>query len=163
MRFVRLCGVAVMTLALAACPDNGVDDTEDRTAANDTVAAQPAAEMGIERIDMNPIGESNVSGEASIAPDGQNTQVMVRLMGATQGQKNGHIHTGTCDNLGPVVFELDPIQVQQGGGGTTTSTVNAPIEQVTAGSHVIAYHEAGGQPGRPVVCGEIPQHGTNGR
>jgi hypothetical protein len=86
--------------------------------------------------------------------------VMVRLTGGQAGQKSGHIHTGTCDNIGPVAFPLEPVNAQQ--GGTSTSTINATAEQLMDGQHVIAYHEAGGNPGRPVTCGEIRGHGAMG-
>jgi hypothetical protein len=164
MKLARMGAVFVLALGVAACPDRDEPADRNETAAADTpTIQQQRAEVGIEHIDMQEIAGSGITGEASIAPDGQNTRVMVRLMGGTPGQKNGHIHSGTCDNLGPVLYELQAVDVAQGGAGTVTSTINSPYEQVTAGSHVIAYHESGGQPGRPVVCGEIPQHVGPGR
>jgi hypothetical protein len=168
MKTMRITGVAALTLALAACPGN--DGTRDTAVvADDTVgrAAAPGATQrdqmdGMERINLSGIGGAQASGEASLAPDGQSTRVMVTLNNATPGEKQGHIHTGTCDNLGPVVAPLEPVNVQAGGTGTSTSTVDLPAQQIMEGDHVIAYHEAGGQPGRPVVCGEVGRAGRLG-
>jgi hypothetical protein len=169
MRLAKPVLVAFMALGLYACGDD--DRTADTAMTTDTVGAgadMPAtAERhdqmeGMERINLSGVGGSNVSGEASLAPDGQNTRVMVTLSNATPGEKQGHIHSGTCDNLGPVVFSLEPITVQQGGTGTSTSTVNATPQQIMEGEHLIAYHEAGGTPGRPVVCGNVRGGGPLG-
>jgi hypothetical protein len=165
MRLARMSVVLVAALGLAACPDGDRQADTGAATATDTPATAAGtpgaqtAEMGMERIDLRAVGQSNVSGEASIAPDGQTTKVMVRLTGGTPGQKDGHIHSGTCDNIGPVVVALEPVNVQQGGAGTSTSEVNLPVAQVMNGQHVISYHQSGGDPGPPVVCGEIPQQG----
>lgn len=165
--------VCTAMLALAACP--GQERTADTAAVDSpaitpgtaapgtmpgTTAGTPGAgqTQGAERIEMRPLAGSNISGEASLTPQGSSTQVMVRLTGAQQGQMAGHIHTGTCDNIGPVAFPLEPINAQQ--DGTSTSTINASGQQLMGAQHVIAYHEPGSTPGRPVTCGEIRGQGT---
>jgi hypothetical protein len=167
MKTGKIVAVFAVSLGLAACPAGG-DRTTDTAVMTDTArpgatATQPAPQMdGMERVDMRPVAGSNVSGEASITGDAQNTQIMVQLTGGQPGDKQGHIHQGRCDNIGPVAFPLESVNVQAGGTGSSTSTVNAPMTAVMDGNHLIAYHEAGGNPGAPVVCGDIPRHGGGG-
>lgn len=86
-----------------------------------------------------------------------NAQGTVRLSGPQSGSHQGHIHRGTCDNLGGVVQPLQPVDAPQGGQGTSNSTVGIPPATVMNGQHIVVYHTVGGSPGAPVVCANIPQ------
>jgi hypothetical protein len=163
-----LLAVPVALLTVACNGDDRVDTvaTTDTTMMGAPAGTTPAAGTGTmmgagmgSTIAMQPVGGSGVSGEATLTESGQQTQVMVRLMGSTANATHqGHIHSGTCASPGAVVVPLQSISVDAQGSGTSTSTVDVPIHTAANGQHIVVYHEAGGSPGAPVVCGEIPGH-----
>lgn len=128
--------------------------------AGDTAAGAAAgAAGGMQTVSFTPVGAGGGhAGDVMIHPAGQQTQITVRLSGPQSGTHQGHIHTGTCDNMGGVVQPLEPVDVPQGGQGTSNSTVNIPPATVMNGQHIVLYHTAGGS--APVVCANIPQSTT---
>lgn len=122
----------------------------------DTGAAAGTA-GGMQTIAFTPVGAGGHSGEVMLHPAGQQTEITVRLSGPQSGLHQGHIHSGTCDNPGGVVQPLQPVDVPQGGQGTSTTTVDIPPAMVMNGQHLVQYHTAGSDPGPPVVCANIPQ------
>ena len=112
-------------------------------------------------IQMNPVAGSGISGTSTLeAVDGQ-TMVTVTLSGMAPGsERQGHIHTGTCANLGPIVIPLPNIIAGADGTGTVTATVNASLASLQDGNHVVNFHEdislVTALPGPTVSCGDIP-------
>lgn len=171
MKMLRIGSVAALGLTLAAC---GTGDT-DTAVVGDTAAlgtpppaTTPAtgmpmdtgmAGMGAQTVEMQALANSGVTGRASLTESGTQTQVMVQLMGTPGNTTHqGHIHQGTCASPGSVVVALQPITTDATGAGSMTTAVDVPIATVMNGQHIVAYHEAGGNPGQPVVCAAIPQH-----
>jgi hypothetical protein len=159
-----------LPLALAAC--GGEAETEADTAvvvpAETAPAATPAPAMpaesamagqtaGGQSVAMNALNNSGVTGTAQVMAHGEGeSMVTVTLMGQGTGTHPGHIHSGTCDNLGPVVVPLENV-VMNNGQGTSTSTVKVPMATVMNGQHVVNYHAGSGDnPMAPVACGAIP-------
>lgn len=122
-----------------------------------TDTAAPAAAGGMQTIPFTPVGDPVHSGSVMIHPMAEQTQIAVSLSGPQAGVHQGHIHTGTCQNIGSVVQPLEPVNVPQGAQGTSTSNVSIPPATVMNGQHIVVYHTAGGTPGQPVVCAAIPQ------
>jgi hypothetical protein len=120
----------------------------------DTGAAAGAA-GGMQTVAFTPVGAGGHTGDVMVHPSGDQTQIMVRLSGPQSGTHQGHIHSGTCDNIGSVVQPLEPVDVPQGAQGTSNSTVNIPPATVMNGQHIVVYHTAGGSPGAPVACAAI--------
>lgn len=173
MKTTRLWLLAGLPFALVACGGNDTDAETDAGAVMETAdtAAMapmpPAAPMdtaatamaGGDTVQLSAVGGSGVGGQAVLTDMSGQTQVMVMLTGTSgTGTHQGHIHQGTCAAPGEVVAPLQPITADGSGGGTMTATVPVPMATVMNGQHIIAYHEAGGNPGSPVVCGAIPQH-----
>jgi hypothetical protein len=152
-----------LPLALTAC--GGDDDAENAAETTDTatttvapVAADSSASMMGSMpttLSLQPIGSSNVRGQATLTPSGAQTQVNVQLTGLTPGAHPGHIHEGTCAAPGKVVQPLPEITAGQDGSGTAEGTVAVDAMTVMDGQHIIAYH---GEGGAPVVCGELMGH-----
>lgn len=91
------------------------------------IPAGAAAQAPV-NVTMNPTGGSGVSGTAQLTAVGQQTQVVVTIRGGTaSGAHVNHIHTGTCANQGGIVHPLTDIRTDASGGGSATSTVNAPL------------------------------------
>lgn len=172
MKIMRIMALVIAPFAIAACEqeaertgemadsmvvrDGGANAGQSLSA--DTVVAGAADGMQVSLV-LNAVGNSGVTGEATIAPgDGQQARVDVTLNASGQGGVHqGHIHQGTCSALGAPVVPLEPVTTA-GGTGSSTSNVTVDVMSVMDGQHVISYHEAGGQPGPSVACGEIPGH-----
>jgi hypothetical protein len=118
------------------------------------VAAAPADQAVTANI--TPLAGSGITGEVLIEPAADATHVSVTLHGAEAGQHQGHIHTGTCAQPGGVVAPLEPVTLSDAGHGTAMATVDVPAATLRDGRHIVVYHEAGGSPGAPVACAEIP-------
>jgi hypothetical protein len=67
----------------------------------------------------------------------------------------GHIHSGSCDNIGAVVLPLQEISTDEGGTGTMTTTVAVAPMTAMNGEHIVVYH---GEGGTPAACAAIPAH-----
>lgn len=174
MRINRTFLTLLVPLTLAAC-EREADRTGEMA---DSIAAAPDANAGQSlagdtlgvtaagggmqaTVVLNELRGSGVTGEATIAPgtaSGQTSaSVTLNAAGDAGGVHQGHIHQGTCAQLGGPVVPLPAVTVA-GGTGTATSDVAVDAMSVMDGGHVVAYHEAGANPGAPVVCGEIPGH-----
>lgn len=172
MKISRLTALALAPLLLAACADDaertaemadsiraGTDVNAGQSLSADTVGV--AATDGIQAaVVLNEVGGSGVSGQATLVPgDGAQTEVSVTLNAAASdgGTHQGHIHEGRCDAIGSVVAPLEPVTVS-GGTGTSASTIDLDAMSVMDDAHIVLYHQAGGEPGSPAACGEIPGH-----
>ncbi|MBW3655679.1 MAG: hypothetical protein KY444_06205 [Gemmatimonadetes bacterium] len=163
-------------VALAACGgggDEGAAPATTDTVASTTAAPPPGGDTtpaamadsahdsaSNPTVQMAQRGNSGISGQAQFMDHGAGqTMVTVTLTGPGSGTHPGHIHSGTCDNLGPVVMPLQAVE-RANGNGTSTSTVEVPIATVMNGQHVVNYHAGtGANPMAPVSCGQIPAQG----
>jgi hypothetical protein len=154
-RYGLLLALPLVLAACAADEEAEVDTMEMDTATAPMAAPPMEAGMGAmaTTVTLAAVGESGVTGEATLTPSGDQTEVMVRLMGLEPNSTHpGHIHQGTCAAPGAVVAPLQDITADATGAGTMTTTVPVAADSVTAGQHIVAYH---GDGGAPVVCGEI--------
>lgn len=163
MKLARICGLAILPLALASC---GADEGEPEAVLEDTAAAAPAPDSAVApapvagnmtHVTMAPLGGSTAGGMAMVSSTGAAVDVNVQLTGLPEGAHAGHIHEGTCAAPGAPVAPLQEVTAGADGTGMITSTVEIDAATVTDGNHLIAYHERGApDPGSPIVCGEIP-------
>jgi hypothetical protein len=168
--------LAALPLALAACGGDGdegqapattdtvTSTTVSPTPGTDTTMADTAHNSASNpTVQLAQVGSSGVSGQAQFMEHGAGqTMVTVTLTGPGNGAHPGHIHAGTCDNLGAVVAPLQAVE-RANGNGTSTSTVEVPMATVMNGQHVVNYHAGtGANPMAPVACGAIPAQGAAG-
>ena len=83
-----------------------------------------------------------------------------------------HIHSGTCEELGDVVYPLSdvgadmmmdgtPMAMDMGGSGSaipveaSVTTVQAALSDIVASEHAINVHESGENIGNYIACGAI--------
>ena len=150
-----------LPLSLAAC--GGGEGEGDTAEAMDTATAAPmmadtsAQAMGAmpTTLALQPVGDSGVTGQATLTPGGAQTQVQVQLTGLTPGAHPGHIHQGTCAAPGSVVQPLPEITAGEDGSGSADGSVAIDATTVMDGQHIIAYH---GEGGAPVACGSLMGH-----
>ncbi|HEX8319247.1 hypothetical protein [Longimicrobium sp.] len=175
-----LIAIPFVLVALAACGgdgDEGQAPASSDTVSSTTVAPMPGADsagMAVPgdtshssasnpTLQMAALGNSGITGTAQLMEHGANqTMVTVTLTGTGSGSHPGHIHSGTCDNLGAVVAPLQTVE-RANGNGTSTSTVEVPIATVMNGQHVVNFHAgAGDNPMAPVACAQIPAQAGGG-
>jgi hypothetical protein len=170
MRSIRLWLVLAGSLALAGCPG---DRERDTAVVGDTLplpAAEPGAAPGpppvagtdtlqtyLVRLETGD--QRQITGTAGFErdPGGVGTRVIVRIQDeAGGGTYQGHIHRGNrCDAPGSVVTPLEPVTTA-GGTGQSVTTVDLPMETIFDANHLVVYHEPGGSPGAPLLCGSVP-------
>lgn len=139
-------------------------DTAGRAAPAPTdTGAQVGGEAGaVTDVALHSENDSGVTGDARLTANGAQTVVSVRLAGAgaaQQGIHQGHIHRGTCADLGGISIRLSPITTDAAGAGEVTTAIDTAFAAIADGEHAISYHEAGGSPGKPIACGVIPAGG----
>jgi hypothetical protein len=174
MRALRLWSLAMLPLALAACGGGDADegDGADTTAAiapapmdTGAMATPPpvAADTGAAAAGQNtivvtlrPVNNSGISGEAVITVQESQAQVVLTLRGAQgAGTHQAHVHSSTCDSPGPPVAPLEPVTTDASGTGSSTTTIQLGMNALMGGGHIVAAHQAGGNPGPMVTCGPI--------
>ena len=149
-----------LPIALAAC--GGEEETDTALLTDTATAARPAESTADPAMAAMPttvalqaVGTSGASGQATVTPNAGQTQVQVQLTGATPGPHPGHIHSGTCAAIGPVVHALPEITAGADGSGSAEATVPLDANTVLNGQHLISYH---GEGGAPIACGELTAH-----
>jgi len=100
---------------------------------------------------------SSVSGQEA-TPEGAAAQLAAPARPA-------HIHAGTCDDLGEIVYPLNPITPPQGEavgdveGAVVASTsytpLEAPLDQILGAQHAINVHLSEDRIDEYIACGEI--------
>jgi hypothetical protein len=158
----RSTSIASLTLFLligACAQDDAAEDVAtDQVvldAASDTMNQPAAAGMG-QTAQFQPVNDSGIAGEATVTDRGAESEVMVRLTGASpNGTHPGHIHSGTCAAIGSVVQPLQEIATDATGTGTMTTTVAIAPMTLSNGQHIIVYH---GEGGAPATCAQIQGH-----
>lgn len=166
----------VLLLPLAACV-RGADDPDAEVPAAQPPAraadvAAPGGEPGPEaaqpdgaqvaagevRLVLRPLNGSSLEGRGQLIPVVNDTRVTVLLTGAHQAVHQGHIHRGSCEDIGEPVAPLQPVTTVAGPEASrwVSSTVDIPLFSLLRDSYVVVYQAAGGNPGAPAACGHIP-------
>ena len=140
-RFSFLATLALALLALASFNATG-------TYAQDSVV-----------VPINELNGSGVSGDASLTDNGDgSTTVDILVDGATGGHP-AHIHSGTCAELGDVVYPLTDLDAS----GASVTIVEVPLADLLAsGPYAINIHLSADEIGTYVACGDIPVEAVGG-
>jgi hypothetical protein len=108
-------------------------------------------------IPLVPVTDSGINGRLLLLERGEQTEVTLQLRGAAgSGTHQAHVHRGDCNALGPAIVALEPVVTDDSGSGSSSSMIDIAMDDLVDGEHLVAAHEAGGDPGSPVVCGGIP-------
>jgi hypothetical protein len=102
------------------------------------LAAAGGAADGQVRIPLDAIGGSGESGVAILTPQGGKTLVELQMKGGSGDPQPAHFHTGTCEKYGP--RPLYPLRSVVKGSSATT--LDVPIDKLTAGDLVINVHKS---------------------
>ena len=97
----------------------------------------------------------DASGTAELTVSGEGIQVTLSMAGLEEGVHANHLHHGTCDSQGEVHITLLNVVADATGDATATTTDDEqPLSHFESG-HYLAVHEAGGDPGAVISCGEV--------
>jgi hypothetical protein len=137
----RLVGSALVALALLLLPG--------------MVVAQEAV-----TVQLDPVGESGVSGTATLTAAGEGTDVMLDVEGLASGaEARATMHAGTCAMPSASFATLPDLTADETGAATATGSVlfremeHVALTTMADGEHIIAI-QAGGE---IVACGVIPE------
>lgn len=99
---------------------------------------------------------SGQSGTATLTDmNNGTTRVVVDLAGSPAGPQPLHIHPGTCNSLGPVLYPLTNLA-----NGKSETMVNAPLSAMLAAPHAVNAHKSPQEAAVYVSCGEIVAQAT---
>ncbi len=124
------------------------------------VSAQDESAEDAMTISLEEVNNSGVSGTVRLTPNGDQTDVAVRLTGATGSHPN-HIHENYCANADPaplaplshiVIGETDP-------DGFTHSMVDMSVDELLAGEFSIIVHLSDDELDQYLACGNIAAEG----
>ncbi len=146
--------VATPEASPAASPEASADSDGVGGQVTDVDGTSGAADPTAPTLTVNLVdwSETGITGTAVLTADGSATNVSVTLTGdGITGGHELHIHNGTCASPGTATYTLDPIAAD----GTSTSTVNLSLEQLTSASYFINVHPDEANWDAWMVCGNI--------
>jgi hypothetical protein len=131
--------LSALTLALAAC---GGDDEEEEAAGGGEGA------VTVTLAEQNGSGQS---GTATLTPVGESqTTVVIELSNPPADPQPAHVHSGTCAELGDVVYPLTNVE-----GGASETTLDVALTELQSGGLAINAHESEANIQNYIACGEI--------
>ena len=124
-----------------------------------------ATAQDVVTVQLDPVGESGVSGTATLTAAGDGTDVDLDIKGLAPGvDARGSMHAGTCAMPSASFAALPDLKADETGRTTATGSVlfhgteNVALATMADGEHIITI-QAGGQ---VVACGTIPKLAPGG-
>lgn len=140
----------------ASTPNQGFENKHHRSVPRDSDtggdadATATADDSGSVTVQLNELNGSGVSGTATLTAKGDQTEVVIKVDGAT-GDHPVHIHDGTCSGLGEVASPLNNIDKD----GNSDTTVDKKLDDLVSGTYAINAHKSADEIAVYVACGEI--------
>ena len=117
-----------------------------------SVTAGPASPNSAVVLPLSVLNDSGQSGIVTLTPMGTKTRVDLSLTNITPGvSQPAHIHSGSCDTLGGVVYPLTSVS-----NGLSTTTVDASIFALLQGVYAINVHRSAAEISVYTACGDLP-------
>lgn len=103
-------------------------------------------------LDLFPQNASGEKGTVTLTPEGDKTQVVIKLAGAPNGvQQPAHIHDGSCAKLDP----KPRVPLQNVVGGTSTTTLDMKLEDIMSKGGAINVHKSAADVKTYVACADL--------
>ena len=113
--------------------------------------AAPAAQDKPVTVKLSPQNASGQSGTATLTPEGDKTQVTIKLAGASAAAQPAHIHDGTCANL-----DAKPrVPLQNVVGGSSTTMLDMKLADIMGKGGAINVHKSAADVKTYVACGDL--------
>jgi hypothetical protein len=161
MRTRTLLLLIPLVVVAAACPRNG-----DREVTPDAVAVMPPDDPGAmpaaaRSVELVPLPGNDLRAEAVILPVGVQSQVTVHVFQASPNTVlTAHVMSGSCEQPGPTAVDLQPVQTDPTGTGTSRIAIDIPHAALNNGNHLVQLRRQNGRDGVPAACGQIPAYGA---
>lgn len=110
-------------------------------------------------VTLRPRPGQTATGTATLRPGpGPNqTTVTITVRGLPPNQvRVNHIHQGSCEAEGPIVYPLTDLRSDAQGNATAITTVPASLATLTSGRYYINVHAGPALPAPGISCGNIP-------
>ena len=118
-----------------------------------TVSASAGVSSDAVTLILNELNNSGQSGSVTLTPKGTKTTVAVSITpGAVGIGQPIHIHSGSCDDLGGVVYPLTSLDA-----GMSATTVDVSISSLLSGRFAVNAHKSGPEASVYVACGDLPK------
>lgn len=103
-------------------------------------------------VNLSAQNASGESGTATLTPQGDKTQVVIKLTGAPDGvQQPAHIHDGSCAKLDP----KPRVPLQNVVGGNSTTTLDMKLGDIMSKGGAINVHKSAADVKTYVACGDV--------
>jgi hypothetical protein len=155
-------GLLAVVPFLAACPspDRAPDMVGDVPEAVEPAAPTVTPTPDAERISLDDVAGTGVRGGVALREVAAQTSVMIDLEEAPPGTTlPAHIHQGSCAEGGPVAIQLEPVQVDAAGTGSSVTTVDEPLSELVGRRLFVQVHQPGGA---PLACADVGGAGAGG-
>lgn len=137
---------AVALLVVLALPGCGGGEEDAAAGSDDALTLTLAEQAG-----------SGQSGTATLTADGdERTRVVVELSSPPAAAQPSHVHSGSCDDIGPVVAPLESVE-----GGNAESVVPMSLKELQRGDLIVHAHKSEAESKVSVACAEIPKEGSS--
>jgi len=128
--------------------------TEMATSTATEMATEAAGDETVLQAEVAGV-DSDVAGTVDITVTDGSAEVVVNLTNVPEGAHANHIHVGSCDEQGDVVFPLTELEAGADGTATGETTIDVTADELLEG-HYYAVHEAGDDTvGAVIGCGDI--------
>lgn len=98
---------------------------------------------------LNALNGGGESGTATLHAQGSKTVVVITLAGGSGIEQPAHFHAGTCDKYQPrPLYPLEDVV-----DGKSTTTLNVPIDKLTAGDLIVNVHKSYADIATQAACG----------
>lgn len=106
---------------------------------------------------LRPASGSQTQGRALLVAEGRDTRVTAWLSGPQAMGARGHVHRGSCAEIGEIVVPLPAITEQPDGSLSGSAVVAMSLPELVEGDFVIAFRpvQKEGVMEIPISCGEI--------
>ncbi len=149
-----LLGIAAIAITVVACTQ-----TEARTDPTPTLLAGSPVDQPISEISDSaghiwleaPIGDYQ-TGWATLTETGDGLRVELDLTPAEPVAQPAHIHVGTFDQMGAVVYPLENVI----GGRSVSELPGLTVEEIASGEYAMYVHFSFADFKTFTACGEIP-------
>jgi len=102
-------------------------------------------------VTLSPQNGSGENGTVTLTPQGDKTQVAIKLTGAPSGAQPAHIHDGTCETLDP----KPRIPLENVVNGSSTTTLDMKLDDIMSKGGAINVHKSAADAKTYVACGNL--------
>jgi len=103
-------------------------------------------------VNLMPQNASGESGTVTLTPQGDKTQVVIKLAGAPSDvQQPAHIHDGSCASLDP----KPRVPLQNVVSGSSTTTLDMKLDDIVSKGGAVNVHKSAADVKTYVACGDL--------